>query len=259
MTRTKKSLSTLIWKEVNLQHAPKCVTSRVPGHLTKYLPCGWALTASRSAQLCVYLEGLTWKGRTGSPLLTPPQLLLMLTGHFPGENRVQTSETQNSTTYWDKMCWVLKLHGNSSKIPVWKTDVRSKLSLFMTNHSLYITIITNSFITPYCHIFVLDTQMIKNIDLGSNKKKRYITNFMFYFCGIEKAIIKKVKLLTNIQGDSPYTFFPRNLCHLMHSKYIYINIYLHISCKHTFTQSLKIWHLSPSRQLPDISPSSQNI
>lgn len=110
----------------------------------------------------------------------------------------------------------------------------------MTNHSLYITVITNSFITPYCRIFVLDTQMIKNMDLGSNKKDTKITNFMFHFCGIEKAIIKRVILLINIEGDSPYTFFPKNLCYLTYSKYIYINIYLHISCKHTFTQSLKI-------------------
>lgn len=73
---------------------------------------------------------------------------------------------------------------------------------------------------------------------------------MFHFCGIEKAIIKRVKLLTNIQGDSPYTFFPRNLCRLMYSKYIYINIYLHISWKHTFTQSLKIWHLFPQQTIP---------
>lgn len=98
----------------------------------------------------------------------------------------------------------------------------------MTNHSLYITIITNSFITPYCHIIVLDTEMIKNMDLGSNKDTK-ITNFMSRFCGIEKAIIKRVKLLTNIQGDSPYNFFPRNVCHLMYSKYIYIYLYIYTS------------------------------
>lgn len=53
---------------------------------------------------------------------------------------------------------------------------------------------------------------------------------MSHFCAIEKAIIKRVKLLTNIHGDSPYTFFPRNFCHLMYSKYIYAH---HVSCKHT--------------------------
>lgn len=136
-----------------------------------------------------------------------------------------------------------------------KHKVTSKLGLFMTNHSLYITIITNFFFfTPYCHIFILGAhKMIKNVDLGSNKDIK-ITNFMSYFCAIEKAIIKRVKLLTNIQGDSPYTFFPRNFCHLMYSKYIYTHTHaslanIHI---HTFTSSLEIWHLSSSRKLPVI-------
>jgi len=105
----------------------------------------------------------------------------------------------------------------------------------MTNNSLYITIITN-FFTPYRRIFVLGThKMIKNTDLGSNKKDIKITNFMPHFCAIEKAIIKRVKLLTNIQGDSPYAFFPRNFCHLMYSKYIYTHMSLANIHIHTFT------------------------
>lgn len=175
MTRTKKIREHFDRKGAKSAARPKVCHLQVPGNLTKYLgqPCGWALTASGCAQLYVYVEGLTWKGRTGFPLLTPSQLLLMLTGHFArGKMEYKFLKlNQNSTTYWDKMCWVLKLHGNLSNIQVTKTEVRSKLSLFMTNHSLYITIITNSFITPYCHVFVLDTQMIKNMDLGSNQKK----------------------------------------------------------------------------------------
>lgn len=172
MTRTKKILEHFDLKGAKPAACPKACHLQGPRTLNQVLvqPRGWALAASGSAQLCVYLEGLTWKGRTGFPLLIPPQLLSWL-AFCKGENGVQTSENQNSTTYWDKMCQVLKLHGNSSKIQVWKTEVRSKLSLFMTNYSLYITIITNSFITPYCHIFVLDTKMIKNMDLGSNKKR----------------------------------------------------------------------------------------
>lgn len=108
------------------------------------------------------------------------------------------------------------------------------------------------FFTPYCHIFILGAhKMIKNVDLGSNKDIK-ITNFMSYFCAIEKAIIKRVKLLTNIQGDSPYTFFPRNFCHLVYSKYIYIHASLPNIHIHTFTSSLEIWHLSSSRKLPVI-------
>lgn len=46
---------------------------------------------------------------------------------------------------------------------------------------------------------------------SSNKKGIKITNVMPYFCAVEKAVFKRVELLANIQGDSPYTFCPRNV------------------------------------------------
>lgn len=128
--------------------------------------------------------------------------------------------------------------------------VASKVSLFMTNHSLYITIITNFFFAPCCRVFVLRTQQtIKNMDFSSNKKDIKITNFMPYFCAVEKAIIKRVKLLTNIQGDSPYTFFPRNFYHLTYSKYLYTRA--HLLHTYTFTHLHNHWKF-------DIAPPAES-
>lgn len=71
---------------------------------------------------------------------------------------------------------------------------------------------------------------------------------MSHFCAIEKAIIKKVKLLTNIEGDSPYAFFPRNFRHLMYSKYIYTPYLL---------QTYPFTHLH-NRWKCDISPPAES-
>lgn len=63
----KKSLSTLIQKELNLQHAPKCVTSRVPGHLTKYwcsLVGGHLLPQGLPSFVCNWQGSLEKEGQT---------------------------------------------------------------------------------------------------------------------------------------------------------------------------------------------------
>lgn len=87
------------------------------------------------------------------------------------------------------------------------------------------------------------------MDFSSNKKDIKITNFMPHFCAIEKAIIKRVKLLTNIQGDSPYTFFPRNFYHLTYSKYLYTRA--HLLHTYTFTHLHNHWKF-------DIAPPAES-
>lgn len=98
-------MSTLNWKELNLQCGPKHVISR-PRMLNQN-PCKWMGTLHGCLRVCpvMSVSGKAQLKRTGSQFLTP-QLLLILTLHFvKGKMEHKLLKlSQNSATYWDKMC-----------------------------------------------------------------------------------------------------------------------------------------------------------
>lgn len=161
----------------------------------------WGLLSGHSTsllqglQLCV-ADRLSW---TDLQALTA-QLLLILTLHFAkGKKEPKLLKLdQKSNTHWDEMCRLMNSH-NKPKIYICKvqqTYIKGEFIIYYNNYKL---------------LFSEHSRWSTTCISAVTKKGIKITNVMPYFCAVEKAVFKRVELLANIQGDSPYTFCPRNV------------------------------------------------